>query len=57
MAMYHAMPIIDGWVELEVEAETEEEARKRMVEVLESMDFGELRDVSWLAEEFEIEEE
>lgn len=52
---FYAMPIVDGWVELEVEASSEEEARKKMSELLCNMDFGELRDVSWDESGFEIE--
>lgn len=47
MATYYAQPICDGWVEVEVEAENVEEARAKMTKVLEEMDFGCLRDVSW----------
>ena len=58
MGTYYAQPICDGWVEVEVEADNVEEARKKMVKILEEMDFGCLRDVSWnLNEALECEEE
>lgn len=57
MKTYYAQPICDGWVEVEVEAENLEEAREKMTKILEEMDFGCLRDVSWsLEDEFEDEE-
>ena len=47
MGIYYAQPICDGWVEVEVEADNLEEAREKMTKILEEMDFGCLRDVSW----------
>lgn len=44
---YSASIMVDGWVEVEVEAESGEEARKHIDKELEEMDFGELRDVAW----------
>lgn len=54
MATYHINPIISGWVEVEVDAETEEEALKKITECLDKMDFGELRDAAWDSEDCDI---
>lgn len=56
MATYYAQPIIDGWVEIEVDAENGEEAREKITKILEEMNFGELRDVSWDLDSCGIEE-
>lgn len=44
---YYAQIIVDGWVEVEVDAADEAEAKKKMSKVIEEMNFGELRDVAW----------
>lgn len=54
---YYASPVIDGWVELEVEASSSDEAREKMSELLCNMDFGELRDVAWDESGFDIQSE
>lgn len=56
MATYYVQPIIDGWVEIEVDAENGEEAREKITKILEEMNFGELRDVSWDLDSCGIEE-
>lgn len=43
--------MVDGWVEIGVEAASEEEARKYINQEIEEMDFGELRDVGWQFDE------
>lgn len=43
--------MVDGWVEIGVEAESEDEARKCINQEIEEMDFGELRDVGWQFDE------
>lgn len=40
---YFATVRVDGWVEVEIEAESEEEAREHISQEVEEMNFGELR--------------
>lgn len=54
---FYATPVVDGWVELEVEASSEKEAREKMSEMLCDMNFGELRDVAWDESGFNIKKE
>lgn len=51
MKRYYATVMVDGWVEIGVEAESEDEARKYINQEIEEMDFGELQDVAWQFEE------
>ena len=44
---YFASVIVDGWIEVEVDARSEEEARVLINEEVACTDFGELRDVAW----------
>ena len=51
-------PCDDGcWYEEIIEAESLEEAREKMSELLCNMDFGELRDVAWDESGFDIQSE
>ena len=52
---YYAQVIVDGWVEVEVEAENEIEAVAKMSDAVATMGFGNLRDVAWNMDEVEIE--
>lgn len=52
---YYAQVIVDGWVEVEVEAENEAEAVTKMNDVVATMGFGNLRDAAWNMDEAEIE--
>ena len=51
MKRYWTTVMVDGWVEIGAEAESEEEARKYINQEIEEMDFGELRDVGWQFDE------
>ena len=51
MKRYWTTVMVDGWVGIGVEAESEEEARKYINQEIEEMDFGELRDVGWQFDE------
>lgn len=51
MKRYWTTVMVDGWVEIGVEAESEDEARKYINQEIEEMDFGELRDVGWQFDE------
>lgn len=51
MKRYWTTVMVDGCVEVGVEAESEEEARKYINQEIEEMDFGELRDVGWQFDE------
>lgn len=48
---YFASVMVDGWVEIGVEADSEEDARRQINKEVEEMDFGELRDVAWQFDE------
>ena len=54
---YYAQAMVDGWVEVEVEADSEEHARELMEkQICDEMNFGELRDAAWQIEEISINE-